>query len=134
VALIEQAGAIAVRGSDDGLEVLLVRARKSPAWIFPKGHIEGGESAEQAAVRELLEESGVIGTPVCVVGSSRFRSGPDEVEVIYYLVRFLRSGVSEEDREIRWCRIDQARTLLTYEDSRRLLDEARAGLSAQASS
>ena len=44
----------------------------------------------------------------------------------YYLVRFLELGRSAEDREVKWCRFKEARTLLTYEDSRRLLDEAQA--------
>src|SRR6476646_10984685 len=60
--VVRQAGAIAVRKSGAAHEVFIVRAKKNPGdWIFPKGHIEPGESAPDAAVRELLEEGGVIG-------------------------------------------------------------------------
>jgi 8-oxo-dGTP pyrophosphatase MutT (NUDIX family) len=121
---VEQAGAIAIRGQRDEAEVVLVRARRSDAWIFPKGHIEPGESTEGAAVRELAEEAGVVGEPLTVVGSLQFRSGTEQVNVTYYLVRFLKSGPPTEQREVRWCRFGEARALLTYEDSRRLLDEA----------
>lgn len=42
--------------------VLLVRSRWSAAiWLFPKGGVDGGESAKAAAVRETLEEAGVAG-------------------------------------------------------------------------
>lgn len=124
--LIEQAGAIAIRGRNAQAEVLLVRARRSPAWIFPKGHIERGETAAETAVRELLEEGGVVGAPVKIVGSSRFRYAKGEFDVVYYLVRYIESGEASEERETRWCRFADARTLLTYQDSRRLLDEAQA--------
>ena len=57
---IQQAGAIAARVRGDDTEFLLVTARKQPdEWIFPKGHIERGETAEDAALRELREETGV---------------------------------------------------------------------------
>ena len=106
--------------------MLLVRARRSRAWIFPKGHIERGESAEQAAVRELEEEGGVVGSPLTRVGISRLVTGDDPIEVTYFLVRFLSAGRSAEGRETRWCLFSEARMLLTYEDSRRLLDEAQS--------
>lgn len=42
--------------------VLLVRSRWNAAiWLFPKGGVDGGESAKEAAVRETLEEAGVAG-------------------------------------------------------------------------
>ena len=120
---VEQAGAIAIRGHGNEAEVLLVRARRSGDWIFPKGHIEAGESAEQAAVRELAEEAGVVGAPLTVVGSLQFSSGALAVHVTYYFVRFLRVAPPAEQREVRWCRFAEARATLTYEDTRRLLDE-----------
>jgi 8-oxo-dGTP pyrophosphatase MutT (NUDIX family) len=119
-----QAGAIAVRQRGKEPEVVLVRSRRTGDWIFPKGHIEDGESAGEAAVRELEEEAGVIGEALTVVGSSRFRLDGEQFEVTYYLVRSLSSQRSPEMREVKWCRIDEARTLLEFADARRLLDKA----------
>ena len=60
---VPQAGAIVVRRDELGKCVLLVRAKKTPEdWVFPKGHIEKGESLEQTAVREVQEEAGVSGS------------------------------------------------------------------------
>ena len=57
---VQQAGAIAARVRGDDTEFLLVTARKQPdEWIFPKGHIERGETPEDAALRELEEEAAV---------------------------------------------------------------------------
>lgn len=124
--MTEQAGAVAVRGRGSDAQVLVVRARKNPQhWIFPKGHIEKGESAEDAALRELREEGGVDGAISRLLGVSTFESVNEQVTVSYFLVRFARTVPSEELRELRWTSFDEARRLLTFEDARQLLDEAR---------
>lgn len=122
--VFEQAGAIAIRQRGKEPEVVLVRSRRTGDWIFPKGHIEDGESAGETAVRELEEEAGVTGEALTVVGSSRFRLDGEQFDVTYYLVRSLSSQRSPEMREVKWCRFDQARTLLEFADARRLLDKA----------
>ena len=125
MAAVEQAGAVAVRGRGPHAEVLLVRARKDPAhWIFPKGHIEEGETAAAAALRELREEGGVGGDIVRPLGVSSFDSGADRVNVSYFLVRFTGTVPAAEERERQWRTFAEARTLLTFDDARRLLDDA----------
>jgi 8-oxo-dGTP pyrophosphatase MutT (NUDIX family) len=123
--VIDQAGAVAVRGRGADAEVLVVRARKNPEhWIFPKGHIERGESSEDAALRELREEGGVDGAIVRLLGVSTFQAGHDEIKVSYFLVRFARTVPSTEQRELRWTSFDKARRLLTFDDARQLLEVA----------
>jgi 8-oxo-dGTP pyrophosphatase MutT (NUDIX family) len=122
--VVIQAGAIAVRQRGNEPEVVLVRSRRTGDWIFPKGHIEEGESADETAVRELEEEAGVTGEALTVVGSSRFRLDGEQFEVTYYLVRSLSSQRSPEMREVKWFRFGEARTLLEFADARRLLDKA----------
>jgi 8-oxo-dGTP pyrophosphatase MutT (NUDIX family) len=123
---IDQAGAVAVRGHGPAAEVLVVRARKNPEhWIFPKGHIEKGESAEDAALRELREEGGVDGSIGRLLGVSTFEYRNEQIKVSYFLVRFARMVPSAEVRELRWTSFDEARRLLTFDDARQLLDTAR---------
>jgi 8-oxo-dGTP pyrophosphatase MutT (NUDIX family) len=120
--VVRQAGAITVRKNGAAMEVFIVRAKKNPGdWIFPKGHIEPGESAPQAAVRELLEEGGVIGRAEDLIGVSTVQVGTKEVEVSYFLVRFKALGTADEQRETKWVTFDTANSLLTYEDARRHL-------------
>lgn len=121
--IVRQAGAIAVRGRGPTAEVFIVRAKKNPSdWIFPKGHIEDGEDAPAAAVRELLEEGGVIGEAADLVGISSFTTGEKLVEVSYYLVRYTADGEAAELREKRWLTFASARETLSFDDARRYVE------------
>lgn len=122
---VDQAGAVAVRGRGGTAEVLLVSAKKTPGqWIFPKGHVEAGETPAAAAIRELREEAGVEGEVIRPLGQSSFRSGDEQAHVTYFLVRFIRQVPSAEQRKLKWLPFRQARALLTFDDARSLLDKA----------
>ena len=123
--MVPQAGAIAFRIVDDAPQILLVRAKKTPEhWIFPKGHIEAGETAEIAAARELAEEAGVQGESAGLIGTLEFRSGKEDVSVAYYLFAFVSEVPRKEKRELRWCAYDEALTLLSHPDAAELLRKA----------
>ena len=66
------AGGLAIRDAGvagGGLpEVLLITSRKTDAWVFPKGGWETDETEVEAAAREVLEEGGVVATPIEKVG------------------------------------------------------------------
>jgi 8-oxo-dGTP pyrophosphatase MutT (NUDIX family) len=122
---VQQAGGIVVRL--DGLtpRFLVARAKKDPNhWIFPKGHIEKGEFAVDAAVREVEEEVGAQATVLGRVGSLEFKYGADTIHVEYYLLRYARAVEGGEQRESRWCDYDEAVALLSFDDSRKLLTRA----------
>ena len=105
--------------------VLIVRAKKTPTdWIFPKGHIEKGETAEVAARRELEEEAGCTGDSLGSLGSLEFQSGEEMVTVEYFLIKFTHDVPRTEKREIRWCSYDEALTLLSHRDAAELLKKA----------
>ena len=121
---IRQAGAITVRTTAKGLEVLLVRAKRDPRqWIFPKGHQEKGETLAETAVRELKEEGGVVGDAVKSVGISTFRSGDEYVEVTYFLVRDTGRRKTAE-REVTWRSFAEAQRLVSFDDGEKLLAKA----------
>jgi 8-oxo-dGTP pyrophosphatase MutT (NUDIX family) len=123
---VEQAGAIVYRRDDDGLHILLVRARRNPNdWIFPKGHIEEGETAAEAAVREAEEEAGVTGRVVSALWPAiTFESGGRQVRVHYYLVAFTDEMARTEEREREWLTPPEALERLTHATARMLLERA----------
>ena len=105
--------------------MLLVSARKDPRqWIFPKGHVEPGESAAEAALREMREEAGVDGKIIKSIGVSTYESGRVRVKVSYFLVRYSRAVLTTESRKRRWQSFSEARELVAFDDARDLVDKA----------
>ena len=103
---------------------MLVRSRKDPTlWIFPKGHVEPGETAEAAALRGTYEEGGVEGELIAPLGELEFQSGRELVRVQYFLIRPITEMPSPEGRDKRWFTLDEARRRLSFDNARRLLDE-----------
>jgi 8-oxo-dGTP pyrophosphatase MutT (NUDIX family) len=125
MAKIEQAGAIVVRPGKAEPRILLVTARRNPGnWIFPKGHVEAGESPKDAALREAREEAGVEGKVISPAGSMSFEYGDNSYRVNYFVLMTGDLGKEREGRRFRWCRYKQALRRLTFEETRDLLREA----------
>ncbi len=122
--MIDQAGAIAFRRRGRTFDVLLVTAKRDRmAWIFPKGHIEPGEAAEAAALRETREEAGVVGVAVGPAGAPlEFRSKSEDVRVQYFLVEATGETTPEDDRGVRWVPQADAAAAVTHANARALLE------------
>jgi 8-oxo-dGTP pyrophosphatase MutT (NUDIX family) len=114
------------RNDDNGVRILLVRARRNPEdWIFPKGHVEPGESPREAAVREAEEEAGVTGRVVTALRPPvRFSLEDRRIEVEYFLVEFEREVKPQERRELAWLPPREALKRLTHESARSVLERA----------
>lgn len=119
------AGGVVVRGRGLDLRVLLVTAtRQAHQWVFPKGHIEPGETAEQAAAREVEEEAGVVAAMGDPIGTLEFRNARGLVRAQFYLMTFVSEGPPRENRRRAWFTVEEARQALGYEDSRMLVMKA----------
>jgi len=67
--------------------VLLIRDRNG-FWVFPKGHVDPGETPEEAAVREVREETGIEARILAPLGTTRYRNDRgQEREIRWYLMR-----------------------------------------------
>jgi 8-oxo-dGTP pyrophosphatase MutT (NUDIX family) len=123
LSLIRQAGSIVVRTNGKEPEVLLVTARRNPRnWIFPKGHIEKGETPEEAALRETREEAGVVGKLIGPAGILEYGFLGAKARVEYFLVEFKQEeGPPEDGRQRTWCRLEDALERLNYKNARKLL-------------
>jgi 8-oxo-dGTP pyrophosphatase MutT (NUDIX family) len=126
VPLIRQAGSIVFRLDSKEPQVLLVTARRNPRnWIFPKGHIEKGETPEEAALRETREEAGVVGDLIAPAGILEYGFLGAKARVEYFLVQFRReAGPPEDGRQRTWCPLEDALERLNYKNSRKLLRKA----------
>jgi 8-oxo-dGTP pyrophosphatase MutT (NUDIX family) len=124
--LIRQSGAIVVRLDGKKPRVLLVTSKRNRRnWIFPKGHIEKGETAEAAALREAKEEAGVVGKLIGPAGVLEYGFMGVKARVEYFLAELTReAGPPEDGRERAWCGLDEALERLSYKNTRKLLRKA----------
>jgi 8-oxo-dGTP pyrophosphatase MutT (NUDIX family) len=126
VILLRQSGAIVVRLDKKEPRVLLVTSKRNPnRWIFPKGHIEKGEGAEAAALREAREEAGVVGKSIGLAGILEYRFLGAGFRVEYFLAVLKKeAGPPEKGRARAWCSLDEALERLRFKNTRKLLRKA----------
>jgi diadenosine hexaphosphate hydrolase (ATP-forming) len=110
------AGGIVYKRRDLTYDILFIRDRYGRLSL-PKGHVEPGETTKQAALREVEEETGIIGKIVSdVVGSVTYvfehpGFGQIEKQVTFYLVEAVGGQLQPQLSEIRqalWVPIDDA--------------------------
>ena len=132
------AGGVVVRGEDVLLVVPTRRAANGSSVVaLPKGHLDGEETEEQAALREVREEGGVVAELVEPLGDVRYHYRRDgrliSKRVRFFLFAFVSGSPATHDHEIeeaRWVPMERAVTELTYpgerEMVRRVLSKTRA--------
>jgi ADP-ribose pyrophosphatase YjhB (NUDIX family) len=126
---VAQAGGIVFRADPGrgGVSVLLVSSKKEPGnWIFPKGHVERGETAAEAGLREVEEEAGVTGELIGPAGEQEFEWRGRRYRVDYFLIRAVGETDQTDGRTKVWLPFDDALARLTYPDTRRLLRQAHS--------
>lgn len=129
-----QAAAIPYRrGPFGGYEVLLVSCSRG-GWGLPKGGVKGGQTPEQAALAETLEEAGLLGQLEDRLGSFRYRKrGKKNLVHVFPLrvERVLARWEEEERRHRVWVALAEAASLLRRPEVERFLIELRHQLLAR---
>jgi 8-oxo-dGTP pyrophosphatase MutT (NUDIX family) len=128
------AGGVVVRGGDCIVIVPTRRAADgSKVLALPKGHPDGEESAADAALREVREETGVEAVLVDKLGDIRYwymRGGRRIAKVVsFFLLEYVAGELEDHDHEVEraeWMALEKAARRLTYRGER---DMAAAALS-----
>jgi 8-oxo-dGTP pyrophosphatase MutT (NUDIX family) len=124
------AGGLVVRGA----QVLLISTQKGRRWQLPKGHVEAGETPEQAAVREVREETGVTGRVVAPLPEVEYwyvekRKLRVHKRVDYFLLEYESGDAADFDASevssAAWFSWDEGLAKLSFENERRVAEEAR---------
>jgi ADP-ribose pyrophosphatase YjhB (NUDIX family) len=122
-------------GSGDPKAALIGRLdrRGKLRWSLPKGHVEAGETTEDAAIREVAEETGITGRVVAPLGTIDFwfvADGRRIHKTVHHFLLMAQGGeLSDEDvevEEVEWVPLTQLASRLAYDDERRLVEQVPA--------
>jgi 8-oxo-dGTP diphosphatase len=129
---VRAAGAVLWRPSDgEDVEIAVIHRPRYDDWSLPKGKIDSGETAVEAAVREIAEETGIQATLRRYLRPVTYPISGEQTKTVDYWSAEANSGDdrefvanSEVDR-LRWLPVDRAVELLSYEFDRTVVAEFR---------
>jgi 8-oxo-dGTP pyrophosphatase MutT (NUDIX family) len=141
------AGGVLVRSMQGRQWLAAVRPGGKPegVWALPKGLIDPGEGAQETALREVAEETGLEGEPVAKLGDVRYVYTWDGERIFkvvsFFLVRYRRGRIDDvppahrhEVAEARWLPLEEAPRLLAYKGEKEMAEKALMMLAAGGSS
>lgn len=125
---VRQAGSVPFRRQGKTTEFCLITAMRSGSWGFPKGNIDPGDTPEQTALKEALEEAGlrgrIKGDPL---GQYSYSKWGQKLNVRVYLMEVTCADDEWEEREYRrrcWADAESALQMLEPSSLREMLEEA----------
>src|SRR5829696_6994226 len=128
----KSAGGVVVRVVEGQPVFLLIRDSYGH-WGFPKGHLERGERADTAALREVMEETGLrsvelVDSIASIEWHFRFQGALIHKNCEFFLMRTAADTTEPQQSEgitaCKWTTLDEARKLIAYENARAVLQQA----------
>ena len=130
----QEGGGILFKVEDDKVFFLMIHRVKQNDWSLPKGHLKVGETLEECALREIVEETGWCGEIVSKVGIMNYTQHDKnknimrDVTVNFFIVKPLKEDKSlyiEKDHTYKWIEYgDELFNMLTYSAEKPLFKKA----------
>jgi len=131
------AGGVIYKDEGAGIKIALIALKNKQIWALPKGKLERGESPDEAALREVKEETGLEGEIKSKIGDiayeyySKERDTRYSKTVTFYLMRNIGESSRRHDWEVddcQWFPIDEALKVMSYKSEREMVERAKAVL------
>ena len=129
MAEVHAAGGLVWRRSGGAVEIVVVHRPRYDDWSLPKGKLDEGESFEDAALREVEEETGLRIELGRFLGETTYTDHKDREKLVRYWAMRCVGGDFEPDSEVddvRWVPLAEAAPLLTYDFDRELVERVAA--------
>lgn len=129
------AGGVVFKREGNRFKVCLLSKRGGRVWAFPKGRVDPGESLEETAAREVLEETGHRADVEAKLDEINYYFFLKENKTFYhktvtfFLMRLVEEDARERDQEadsVRWFDIGEARKRLSYLNEKKVLQKAES--------
>ena len=138
--LVSAGGVAYKKNNGSSAEIVLIQTRSEGRWQLPKGIIDPGETAEQAAIREVREEAGIDCEILVDLKTidywyvERHGTLPERIHktVHFYLMKYIDGDVVDHDdevREARWIEINGALEMLAFATERSVVKKALEAIS-----
>jgi len=126
------AGGVVWRPASDGKEIAVVHRPKYDDWSLPKGKLDEGETFEDAALREVEEETGLRAELGPYLGEVSYDVSKGRKVVRYWAMTAGDGEFTPNDEvdELRWVSMGEAPAMLTHDLDRRLVERAAAELAS----
>jgi 8-oxo-dGTP diphosphatase len=124
---IAAAGGVLVRNGENGREVAVIHRPKYMDWSLPKGKLEKGEGWQEAALREVEEETGYRCEPSVELPRVSYLDRKGRRKLVRYWLMSPREGAFEPHGEVdqlRWVTRGEAEEVLTYPHDKELVRKA----------
>lgn len=126
-------GAIVFRKINDDYRYLVIKNKRSAHWSFPKGHVELGETNEETAMREVLEEAGIHITiiPGFMSTSEYMIQNKVEKTVDIFVASTNDTNTTIQESEIEdyaWLEYENSLKRLKFENDKKILSDAHSFL------
>ncbi|MDE3008312.1 MAG: NUDIX hydrolase [Acidobacteriota bacterium] len=124
--LIRAAGGVVHRYDSQGrIEIACIYREARGDWTFPKGKLDPGETFEEAALREVFEETGMRCEIVRFVGATNYTHRKGRPKIVAYYLMTVREGEFAPNDEVDalvWVPVAKVRSNLTWERDQELFD------------